>query len=261
MPEKSSLFPLGTLMPSAREGPLNPPAFEHQGVGGVHPISAIVPTWTLVDTKQVSTPDRTTSPNHTKPRRRPTPEAYTPAHVRPYLSSFTTTLQPRCRRTVFVRPSRGIVRPADEVECTAAPFAAIAAVHRRAQFGAARSKRTLTANPGARKGPFGQLPLGRIFHEGARFPVLACFSGVGAGVSGFVPEILPPVWRCRSVSGDFRRFRVRSGVAGWVAGVGPTGLCWGSGFSRASAGRRPGGRGPARGRRRTGGSAPALYCG
>ena len=105
------------------------------------------------------------------------------------------------------------------------------------------------------------IDLARIFHEGARFPVLACFSGVGAGVSGFVPEILPPVWRCRSVSGDFRRFRARSGVAGWVTGVGPTGLCWECGVIRVSAGRRPGGRGPARGRRRTGGSAPAWYCG
>ena len=76
MPEKSSLFPLGTLMPSAREGPLNPPAFEHQGVGGVHPIFCDRAHLDLVDTKQVSTPDRTTSPNHTKPRRRPTPEAY-----------------------------------------------------------------------------------------------------------------------------------------------------------------------------------------
>ena len=28
------------------------------------------------DTKQVSTPDRTTSPDYTNPRRRPTPEAY-----------------------------------------------------------------------------------------------------------------------------------------------------------------------------------------
>ena len=33
-----------------------PEAYEHQGVGGVHPISAIVPTWTLVDTKQVRWP-------------------------------------------------------------------------------------------------------------------------------------------------------------------------------------------------------------
>ena len=39
LPVKSSLFPIGTLMPSAREGPLIPPADEHQGVGGVHPIS------------------------------------------------------------------------------------------------------------------------------------------------------------------------------------------------------------------------------
>ena len=51
---------------------------------------------------------------------------------------------------VSVRPSRGIVRPADEVERAAAPFAAIAAVHRRAQFGAARSERTLTVYPGHR---------------------------------------------------------------------------------------------------------------
>ena len=39
LPVKSLLFHLGTLMPSAREGPLSPPDLEHQGVGGVHPIS------------------------------------------------------------------------------------------------------------------------------------------------------------------------------------------------------------------------------
>ena len=40
------------------------------------PTSAIVSTWTLVDTSMVSTSDRITSPDHTNPRRRPTPEAY-----------------------------------------------------------------------------------------------------------------------------------------------------------------------------------------
>ena len=39
LPVKSLLFPLGTLMPSAREGPPDPPARDHQVVGGVHPIS------------------------------------------------------------------------------------------------------------------------------------------------------------------------------------------------------------------------------
>ena len=46
----------------------------------------------------------------------------------------TTESLPSIPRFESVRPSRGIVRPADEVERAAAPFAAIAAVHRRAQF-------------------------------------------------------------------------------------------------------------------------------
>ena len=42
LPVKSLLFPTGTLMPSAREGPPNLPALKHQGGAsipfGVHPI-------------------------------------------------------------------------------------------------------------------------------------------------------------------------------------------------------------------------------
>ena len=42
----------------------------------LHPTSAIVSTWSLVDTTQVSTSDRTASPGHTDPGWWPLPEAY-----------------------------------------------------------------------------------------------------------------------------------------------------------------------------------------
>ena len=48
---------------------------------------------------------------------------------------------------VSVRPSRKNVRPADEVERAAAPFAAISAVHCRAEFGPARFERTCVDAP------------------------------------------------------------------------------------------------------------------
>ena len=101
--------------------------------------------------------------------------------------------------------------------------------------------------------------LARIFHEGARVLALACFSGAGAGVSDFLAGISPPGW-------DVGRFWVVFAVFGRAPGL-PVGLpawnwlCWECGVIRVSAGRRPGGKGPARGRRRTGGSAPAWYCG
>ena len=41
LPVKSSLFPLGTLMPSAREGPPQPSRRPTSGVGGVHSISPL----------------------------------------------------------------------------------------------------------------------------------------------------------------------------------------------------------------------------
>ena len=96
-------------------------------------------------------------------------------------------------------------------------------------------------------------------HEGARVLALACFSGAGAGVSDFLAGISPPGW-------DVGRFWVVFAVFGRAPGL-PVGLpawnwlCWECGVIRVSAGRRPGGKGPARGRRRTGGSAPAWYCG